>query len=140
MGTEAAGTAGEAATEAGIRRDAPFPAVVVADAAILQAAVGTAAAVVPIPGVVAATRLAGVILAEGIRAGELPVGWRLPPQRDLARSLRIDLTTVSRAIREAQQRGLIVTRGRAGSFVASPPTDPGSTSVIDLSINFPPPI
>lgn len=77
-------------------------------------------------------------LARQVGAGQLAGGQRLPPQRELARRLGMDVTTISRAMREAQQRGLVVTRGRAGSFVAPPALPRAITSTIDLSINLPP--
>ncbi|MBK8005724.1 MAG: GntR family transcriptional regulator [Gemmatimonadetes bacterium] len=57
-------------------------------------------------------------LAQQVGAGAPAGGQRLPAQRELGRRLGMDVTTISRAMREAQQRGLVVTRGRAGSFVA----------------------
>lgn len=79
------------------------------------------------------------VLAREVGAGRLAAGQRLPPQRELARQLGMDVTTVSRAMREAQQRGLVLTRGRSGSFIASPRSvaAPAGTT-IDLSINLPP--
>lgn len=56
-------------------------------------------------------------LDAAIRAGVLQAQDRLPPQRDLARTLGIDLTTVTRAYDMVRKRGLIDARGRAGSFV-----------------------
>lgn len=52
-----------------------------------------------------------------IAEGRLVAGTRLPPQRALAGTLGIDLTTVTRAYSEAQRRGLIGGEGRRGSFV-----------------------
>lgn len=80
-------------------------------------------------------------LAAAIEKGELLVGSRLPPQRELAQLLKIDVTTVSRAMTVAQQRGLVVARGRAGSYVASPRRSAApSRSTIDLAVNYPPPL
>lgn len=83
-------------------------------------------------------------LAEDIRVGRLPPGARLPAQRALAKSLNVDLTTVTRAFNEARRSGLIdATTGR-GSFVRStrqPAPDrrmaPPAASV-DFSMNMPP--
>lgn len=83
-------------------------------------------------------------LAEDIRAGRLPPGVRLPPQRALAKHLNVDLTTVTRAFNEARRTGLIdATTGR-GSFVrgSAPSTvemrqaDPSGS--VDFSMNMPP--
>lgn len=57
-------------------------------------------------------------IAAAVARGELSHGDRLPPQRDLATQLGIDLTTVTKAYDLARQRGLIVARGRAGSFIS----------------------
>jgi DNA-binding transcriptional regulator YhcF (GntR family) len=57
-------------------------------------------------------------IAAAVARGELRHGDRLPPQRDLAMKLGIDLTTVTKAYDLARQRGLIVARGRAGSFIS----------------------
>jgi DNA-binding transcriptional MocR family regulator len=80
-------------------------------------------------------------IAAAIEKGELRAGSRLPPQRELAELLKIDVTTVSRAMTVAQQRGLVIARGRAGSYVATPRrvvAPPRST--IDLAVNYPPPL
>lgn len=56
-------------------------------------------------------------IAEDIRDGRLTGGRRLPPQRALAARLGLDFTTVSRAYREAQRRGLLDARVGQGTFV-----------------------
>ncbi len=86
-------------------------------------------------------------LEEKIRSGFYPTGSRLPAQRDLANELGINVSTVSRAYKELQARGLIVASKRRGSIVtggAMPKvatgTAPGpDTSVgpIDLTVNRP---
>lgn len=48
----------------------------------------------------------------------LAVGARLPTIRQLSRDLALASGTVARAYRELEAEGLIVTRGRHGSFVA----------------------
>jgi len=53
-----------------------------------------------------------------VRAGDLPVGERLPPVRDLATELDVAVNTVAKAYRELEAAGVVVTRGRAGTFVA----------------------
>ncbi|MET0373401.1 MAG: PLP-dependent aminotransferase family protein, partial [Rhizorhabdus sp.] len=52
-----------------------------------------------------------------VRTGALRPGERLPPQRDLARALAVDLTTVTRAYGLARDAGLIEGAGRLGSYV-----------------------
>lgn len=76
-------------------------------------------------------------LSHDIEAGLLAPGDRLPPQRSLAETLGLDLTTVTRAYSEAQRLGLIEGSGRRGSFVRAKPTvspsifasDPGDTGM-----------
>lgn len=55
-----------------------------------------------------------------IVTGVLGEGTRLPPVRQLASDLELAPNTVARAYRELDQEGLIVTRGRRGTFVAQP--------------------
>ena len=84
-------------------------------------------------------------IAERIARGELAAGSRLPPQRDIARMLGINLTTVTRAFATLQQRGLVESRSGRGSIIVSrmadtdfksaPTEEPG---LVDLSVNRPP--
>ena len=50
--------------------------------------------------------------------GVLPVGARLPTIRQLSKDLGVAGGTVARAYRELEADGVIVTKGRHGSFVA----------------------
>ena len=61
-------------------------------------------------------RLAGV-LREAIGQGELPAGSRLPPERNLARSLGVSRTTVVAAYDLLKQEGLLRGRQGSGTFV-----------------------
>ncbi|WP_233835729.1 aminotransferase-like domain-containing protein [Paraburkholderia sp. ZP32-5] len=56
-------------------------------------------------------------LEEKVRSGLYPPGSRLPPQRELASELGLNVSTVSRAYKELQARGLIVASKRRGSIV-----------------------
>lgn len=56
-------------------------------------------------------------LAEDIADGRLKTGDRLPTIRDLSDSLGVAIGTVTRAYAEAEKRGLILGRGRRGTFV-----------------------
>lgn len=79
-------------------------------------------------------------IAAAVTRGELRHGDRLPPQRDLAATLGIDLTTVTKAYDLARQRGLIIARGRAGSFI-SPTAKNGEAAAAgqsDIAMNSPP--
>ena len=69
--------------------------------------------------------------------GTLQPGDRLPPQRLLAGQLGVDLTTITRAYDEARRRHLLEGRGARGTYVAAPKIE--LTSVLDLSMNTPPP-
>ncbi|WFR73447.1 FCD domain-containing protein [Prescottella defluvii] len=57
-------------------------------------------------------------LVDEIRAGRLPAGTRLPPERELSEQLSIGRTTLRAVIRALQQAGYIQTqRGRSGGSV-----------------------
>lgn len=74
-------------------------------------------------------------LADARSSGRLQPGDRLPPQRELARLLGVDLTTVTRAFSEARRRNLIDATAGRGTFVT--PGEP-EEPVLDLSMNIPP--
>lgn len=57
--------------------------------------------------------------ARRINDRELAVGTRLPTVRQLATDLGLAANTVARAYRELEEAGLVETRGRAGTFVAT---------------------
>ncbi|MET0313439.1 MAG: PLP-dependent aminotransferase family protein, partial [Hansschlegelia sp.] len=75
-------------------------------------------------------------IQQAIGAGSLREGDRLPPQRTLAQSLGIDLTTVTRAYAEARRRNLLDAVTGRGSFIAAR-KDPAAPA-IDLGMNIPP--
>lgn len=90
------------------------------------------------------------IIEMDLKSGRLVVGDRLPPQRELAKRLQIDFTTVARGYIEARKRGLVDTQVGRGTFVTggldkdrrgfstgSAP-DPRRASVVDFSMNMPP--
>lgn len=77
-------------------------------------------------------------LSSAIEAGELRGGDRLPPQRDLAERLGVDLTTVTKAYDQARSRGLIIARGRAGSFVLPQGMTAAGPPPRDTGMNMPP--
>ncbi|MGX4641402.1 aminotransferase-like domain-containing protein [Massilia sp. SYSU DXS3249] len=76
-------------------------------------------------------------LQAAVADGSLRPGDRLPPQRRLAAQLDVDLTTVTRAYDEARRRNLLEGRGARGTYVAAPKVE--LTSILDLSMNTPPP-
>lgn len=64
-----------------------------------------------------------------VRDGGLPAGTRLPTVRELAGQLGLAVNTVARAYRELEAAGIVETRGRFGSFVASSdPVDAAMTA------------
>jgi DNA-binding transcriptional MocR family regulator len=76
-------------------------------------------------------------LQSAVADGSLKPGDRLPPQRRLAAQLDVDLTTVTRAYDEARRRQLLEGRGARGTYVAAPKV--ALTTIVDLSMNTPPP-
>lgn len=76
-------------------------------------------------------------LQAAVADGSLKPGDRLPPQRHLAAQLDVDLTTITRAYDEARRRNLLEGRGARGTYVAAPKLE--LTSILDLSMNTPPP-
>jgi DNA-binding transcriptional MocR family regulator len=89
-------------------------------------------------------------IVQGVRAaltsGALKAGDRLPPQRELARMLGLNLGTVTRAFDELREAGLIKGEVGRGTYLTRPSATDGPTSLwdhshslgyIDLSHNFP---
>src|SRR5258706_3715598 len=82
-------------------------------------------------------------IAQDIRSGRLGASDRLPPQRQLARRLDIDFTTVARGYVEAQKRGLIESKVGQGTFVREKQRPRRGQQMpaprpVDLSMNLPP--
>jgi DNA-binding transcriptional MocR family regulator len=65
------------------------------------------------------------LFERGLAEGDLPAGFQLPPERDLARAFGISRTTVVTAYRELEARGLVRGYVGRGTFVCARP-DPGS--------------
>ncbi|RZT08795.1 DNA-binding transcriptional regulator, MocR family, contains an aminotransferase domain [Duganella sp. CF402] len=76
-------------------------------------------------------------LQTAVGDGSLKPGDRLPPQRQLAAQLDVDLTTITRAYDEARRRNLLEGRGARGTYVAAPKVE--LNAILDLSMNTPPP-
>lgn len=76
-------------------------------------------------------------LEAAVADGSLKPGDRLPPQRQLAAQLDVDLTTITRAYDEARRRNLLEGRGARGTYVAAPKVE--LTTILDMSMNTPPP-
>ncbi len=84
-----------------------------------------------------------------LRGGQLSAGDKLPPHRELARRLAVDVTTVARGYMEAQKRGLVRSHVGRGTFVTGrpqgmrafagdAPPDTRRAGVADPSMNMPP--
>lgn len=84
-------------------------------------------------------------LGRDVRAGRLRVGDRLPTHRELARTLGVNVMTVTRAYQEAARRGLVGGEVGRGTFVragASAPRmtsrlEPDAGAEIDMEFNLP---
>lgn len=78
-------------------------------------------------------------IAGAVKSGDLRPGQRLPPQREMARVLGVDLTTVTKAYDLARKAGLIEGAGKLGSFVRNDVALPrfGETAS-ELGMNVPP--
>lgn len=59
------------------------------------------------------------MLEEDIRSGVLKAGTKLPPQRELADYLNVNLSTISRAFRICEEKGLLSASVGSGTFVSS---------------------
>ncbi len=77
-------------------------------------------------------------IARDVDSGRLAAGDRLPPQRELAEALGIDLGTVTRGYAEARRQGLIEAEGRRGSFVRERPGVGAQVEPFDTGMNLPP--
>lgn len=60
-------------------------------------------------------------LHDAIRAGRHAPGDRLPSEAELGRTFRTSRITVTRAVRDLQQLGLVSRRAGSGTYVAAPP-------------------
>lgn len=56
-----------------------------------------------------------------IRSGELPVGARLPNERDMGAQYGVAPGTARRAVAELRERGLVATLPNKGTFVVKTP-------------------
>lgn len=86
-------------------------------------------------------------LRRAIENGDLLAGTRLPPHRELAHILGVNLSTVTRAMNDARQQGLVAAEVGRGTFVM--PTSDAATifaqtnsrqELADLSSISPPPL
>ena len=70
-------------------------------------------------------------VAAAVATGELPAAEKLPTVRQLAADLGLAANTVARAYRELEADGVVATRGRRGTFVASAALDGSRGDDID---------
>ncbi|SDZ44086.1 DNA-binding transcriptional regulator, MocR family, contains an aminotransferase domain [Amycolatopsis xylanica] len=76
--------------------------------------------------------------------GQLPLGTRLPPERELADALGSSRTLIGAALDRLREDGLVASRRGAGSWITSPrqqgitPALPESDTLIDLARAAPP--
>jgi DNA-binding transcriptional MocR family regulator len=79
-------------------------------------------------------------LETDISAGRLSAGFRMPTQRELARTLGISAGTVTKAYAEAERLGLVQGQVGRGTFVNGRDYSNGrALRVVDLSLNIPGP-
>lgn len=71
------------------------------------------------------------LLKQDILSGKLTPGTKLPPQRELADYLDIHLSTVTRAFKLCEQRGLICSVMGSGTFVSSDAATQGMLIIHD---------
>lgn len=83
-------------------------------------------------------------IAQAVRAGELLPGTRLPPRRTVARRLKMNLSTVSKAYDLAAEMGVVAGEVGRGTFVRMssvperiPWPKTSGAGALDLSSNFP---
>ncbi|CAN5455814.1 aminotransferase class I/II-fold pyridoxal phosphate-dependent enzyme [soil metagenome] len=101
---------------------------------MLTSAVGSGGATTPAWGQIEDRSPRGIAgaFSRAIRAGSLAPGDRLPTVRDVAAELGVSPATVSAAWQALRRTGLVVSRGRAGTFVRATPTTWLSPRVRDL--------
>ncbi len=72
-------------------------------------------------------------IGRAIATGELAVGDKLPPIRELAGELVVNPNTVARAYSLLEQQGLVATKTGSGTFVTDPElrgSDAGELSIL----------
>jgi GntR family transcriptional regulator len=62
-------------------------------------------------------------LVDGIEAGELAPGDRLPPERELSEKLGVNRMTLRRALRVLEAQGLVLRKHGVGTYIAEPKID-----------------
>lgn len=79
-----------------------------------------------------------------VRDGQLPIGTRLPAERELAASLGVSRTLIGAALDKLREDGIVASRQGAGSWIAGTgarrqqPTMPTTDALFDLAKAAPP--
>jgi GntR family transcriptional regulator len=71
-------------------------------------------------------------VSRAIATGELAVGEKLPPIRELAAELVLNPNTVARAYALLEQRGMVTTKAGSGTFVADASLRSGDGAQISI--------
>jgi len=74
------------------------------------------------------------VLIRDIASGRLVDGSRLPPERDMAKSLNISVGTLRKALTELEKRGLLHRRQGSGNYVKSKTTPEGIYALFRLEL------
>ena len=88
-------------------------------------------------------RQIAIAIEDEIKSGRLAAGEKLPTQRQLAKDLGLNLTTITRAYTELKERALVTSGTRSGTYVTptggvfrpSVPDVSHDADLIDLTIN-----
>jgi DNA-binding transcriptional MocR family regulator len=83
-------------------------------------------------------RRIALALEAAVAEGELQAGDQIPAQREVARLIGVDFTTVTRAYGLVRERGVIEGSAGRGTFIRLQITD-DEAGLVDLSMNLPPP-
>ena len=75
-------------------------------------------------------------LLERIRAGELAPEERLPSERELSKSLNVSRMTLRAALRELDNKGLLVRRAGDGTYVAKPKIERQAAKLVPFTENM----
>ncbi len=75
-------------------------------------------------------------LLEQIEAGTLAPGDRLPPERQLSKSLGVNRMTLRHALRSLELRGLLIRRQGDGTYVAEPKIERQAGQLVSFSLGM----
>jgi DNA-binding GntR family transcriptional regulator len=81
--------------------------------------------------------LAGAV-QDAVLEGRIPVGIRLPSEREIARVLQVSRGTVTVALDRLRDGGWVITRHGSGSTIRLPPDLTGPGSPLRCSTTVPP--